>query len=154
DLPVGLGEPVFASIDSDLSKALFAVPAVKGVEFGLGFESARRYGSENNDVFKVVDGKIVTETNNSGGILGGITSGMPLVIKIAFKPPSSIAKSQATVSMKTLEQTSLVVTGRHDPCVLPRAPPIVESIVATVLADHGLRAGLIPQMLKPSKPSE
>ena len=150
DLPVGVGEPLFAALDSDLSKALFAIPAVKGVEFGLGFESARRRGSENNDAFKVVNGKIVTETNNSGGILGGLTSGMPLVVRIAFKPPSSIAKPQATVSVNTLKETSLAVTGRHDPCVLPRAVPVVESMVALVLADHGLRGGLIPAVLKRS----
>ncbi len=146
-LPVGLGEPVFASLDSDLSRALFSVPAVKGVEFGSGFDSARRRGSENNDAFRIVDGKIVTETNNSGGILGGLTSGMPLVVRVALKPPSSIARPQKTVSIQRMKQTSLAVSGRHDPCVLPRAIPIVESIVALVLADHALRGGFIPTVL-------
>jgi len=148
NLPIGLGEPVFGALESDLSKALFAIPAVKGVEFGSGFEGSKRRGSENNDIYKVEDGKIVTVTNNSGGILGGVSNGMPLLLRIAFKPASSIAKTQQTVDLSTMEETEIVVPGRHDPCVVPRAPPVVEAIVSLILADHAIRYGLIPPVLK------
>lgn len=148
NLPIGLGEPVFGALESDLSKALFAIPAVKGVEFGSGFEGSKRRGSENNDIYKVEDGKIVTVTNNSGGILGGVSNGMPLLLRIAFKPASSIAKMQQTVDLSTMEETEIVVPGRHDPCVVPRAPPVVEAIVSLILADHAIRYGLIPPVLK------
>lgn len=147
-LPVGLGEPIFASLESDLSKALFSIPAVKGIEFGSGFEGSKRRGSENNDVYYMEDNKIVTKTNNSGGILGGLSTGMPIKLRVAFKPAASIAKTQETLDITTHELTDLVVPGRHDPCVVPRAPPIVECVVAMVLADHGLRYGLIPPVLK------
>ncbi len=148
NLPIGLGEPVFGALESDLSKALFAIPAVKGVEFGSGFEGSKRRGSENNDIYKVEDGKIVTVTNNSGGILGGVSNGMPLLLRIAFKPASSIAKTQQTVDLSTMEETEIMVPGRHDPCVVPRAPPVVEAIVSLILADHAIRYGLIPPVLK------
>lgn len=148
NMPVGLGEPVFGALESDLSKALFAIPAVKGVEFGSGFEGAKRRGSENNDIYKVEDGKIVTVTNNSGGILGGLSNGMPLLLKVAFKPASSIAKKQKTVDLKNMEETEIMVPGRHDPCVVPRAPPVVEAIVSLILADHAIKYGLIPPVLK------
>jgi chorismate synthase len=143
NMPVGLGEPVFSSLDSDLSRALFSIPAVKGVEFGRGFESTRLKGSENNDPYTVVDGKVVTVTNNAGGVLGGLSTGMPLVVRVAFKPASSIAVEQRTVDLNTMKETSIVVPGRHDPSVVPRAVPVVESVMAFVLADHALRAGLI-----------
>ena len=148
NLPIGLGEPVFGALESDLSKALFAIPAVKGVEFGSGFEGSKRRGSENNDIYKVEDGKIVTVTNNSGGILGGVSNGMPLLLRIAFKPASSIAKTQQTVDLSSMEETEIMVPGRHDPCVVPRAPPVVEAIVSLILADHAIRYGLIPPVLK------
>ncbi len=148
NLPVGLGEPVFGALESDLSKALFAIPAVKGVEFGSGFEGSKKRGSENNDAYKVEDGKIATTSNNSGGIVGGISNGMPLVLRIAFKPASSIAKKQKTVDLANTEETEISILGRHDPCVVPRAPPVVESIVSLVLADHAIRSGLIPNVLK------
>ncbi|MDW8084356.1 MAG: chorismate synthase [Candidatus Caldarchaeum sp.] len=143
NLPVGLGEPVFDSLDSDLAKALLSIPAVKGVEFGRGFEAARLRGSENNDPYTIVDGKITTVTNNSGGILGGLSTGSPLVLRIAFKPASSIAKKQKTVDVVAAQETEIIVPGRHDPTVVPRAVPVVESVVAFVLADHVLRAGLL-----------
>jgi chorismate synthase len=146
-LPVGLGEPIFASLESDLSKAIFSVPAVKAVEFGSGFNGAKRRGSENNDRYIKQGGRIVTTTNNSGGILGGLSSGMPIVIRIGFKPASSIAKTQRTVDLLTGEEVDLNVPGRHDPCVVPRAPPIIECVVSMVLADHALRAGFIPPVL-------
>lgn len=144
NLPVGLGEPVFGSLDSDLAKMAFAIPAVKGVEFGSGFGAARLKGSQNNDEYFVdKGGRIATRTNNSGGIVGGVSSGEPLVYRTAFKPPASIAKKQRTVDVVTKKDVELVVPGRHDPVVVPRAVPIVECCTAIVLADHALRAGFI-----------
>jgi chorismate synthase len=150
-LPVGLGEPIYASLESDLSKALFSIPAVKAVEFGSGFEGSKKRGSENNDTYYLKDGKVVTKTNNAGGILGGLSTGMPLVLRVGFKPAASIAKEQETLDVSKNAQAKLAVPGRHDPCVVPRAPPIVECVVSMVLADHALRAGLIPPVLKVGK---
>ncbi|MCP8312666.1 MAG: chorismate synthase [Candidatus Methylarchaceae archaeon HK01B] len=148
NVPVGLGEPVFSSLESDLSKALFSIPAVKGIESGIGFEVSRLRGSECNDPFGVKEGKIVTITNRAGGILGGISNGMPIVLRLAFKPTSSISKPQKSVNRDTLKEVDLVVPGRHDPCIVPRAVPVVEGIVACVIADHSIRAGLIPPVIK------
>ena len=147
-IPVGLGEPIFASLESDLSKGLFSIPAIKAVEFGSGFAGSRSRGSENNDVFIINNGRVLTKTNNAGGILGGLSNGMPLVLRVGFKPAASVAKTQQTLDFSTREQTSLTVPGRHDPCVVPRAPPVVESIVSMVVADHAIRAGIIPPVLK------
>ncbi len=147
NVPVGLGEPVFGSLDSDLARALFSIPAVKGVEFGSGFKASRLRGSQNNDQYTVVGGKIVSNTNNAGGILGGLSFGMPILSRIAFKPPSSIPKTQKSVNLETMNEEELIVSGRHDPCVLPRAVPIVGAVVALVLADHAIRAGLIPSVI-------
>jgi len=147
-LPVGLGEPIFGSLESDLSKALFSIPAVKAVEFGSGFAGSKRRGSENNDLYYMKDDKIMTKTNNSGGILGGLSNGMPLVIRVGFKPAASIAKTQETLDLSKNSQANLQVPGRHDPCVVPRAPPVVECAVSMVIADHAIRAGLIPAVLK------
>jgi chorismate synthase len=146
-IPVGMGEPIFSSLESDISKALFSIPAVKGVEFGSGFEGSKLFGSENNDIYIKRDNKIITRTNNSGGILGGLSNGMPITIRIAFKPAASIAKSQYTLDMESGLSVKLNVPGRHDPCVVPRAPPVVESVVSIVLADHAIRDGLIPPVL-------
>ncbi len=148
NLPVGLGEPIFGSLESDLSKALFSIPAVKGIEFGSGFHGSTTHGSENNDEFIIKNGKIQTKTNHAGGILGGISTGMPIVLRVAFKPASSIAKKQHTVDLKTKKPSTLIVQGRHDPCVVPRAPPVVDSMVSVVIADHALRAGLIPPVIR------
>jgi len=148
NLPIGLGEPVFDNLDGDLSKALFSIPAVKGVEFGAGFSVAKLTGSQNNDPYILKDGKITHLTNNAGGIVGGLSNGMPLVVRVAFKPASSIAKVQRSVDIERMEEREIVVTGRHDPTVVPRAVPVVESIVAIVLADHAIRAGFIPNVLK------
>lgn len=134
-VPAGLGEPMFGGMENRLAAALFGIPAVKGVEFGAGFGVSKMRGSENNDPFAVKDGKIVTETNHAGGILGGITNGMPLVFRLAFKPTPSIAKQQQTVSMSKKQVEELVVTGRHDPCIVPRAVPVVEAVTALVLSD-------------------
>jgi len=147
NVPVGLGEPIFSSLESDLSKAIFSIPSVKGIEFGSGFEGSKLFGSENNDLYTIKRGKIVTRTNNSGGILGGLSNGMPITLRIAFKPASSIAKKQSTVDIKTKKITTLQIQGRHDPCVVPRAPPVVDSLVALTLADHALLAGQISPIL-------
>ena len=148
NVPVGLGEPVFDSLDAGLARALLAIPAVKGVEFGSGFAAARKKGSENNDPFTIKNGKIVTTTNNSGGILGGISNGMPVVVRVAIKPTASIALEQATVDVKKLKETTIKVGGRHDACIVPRAVPVVEAMMAVTLCDFAMRAGLIPRVLK------
>jgi len=148
NVPAGLGEPVFDTLEGGLAKALFAIPAVKGVEFGSGFSAARKRGSENNDPFTIKNGKIVTVANNAGGILGGISNGMPLVVRVAIKPTSSIAKSQQTVDLKDMKGASLQVAGRHDVCIVPRAAVVVESMIAVTLCDFAMRAELIPRVIK------
>lgn len=146
-IPPGFGEPVFGRLDADLAGALMSVPAVKGVEVGGGFALAGMRGSEANDWFTVEDGKVKTLSNNCGGILGGISDGMPVVLRAAFKPPSSIRKKQKTVNLATMKGEEIKVEGRHDPCVVPRAVPVVEAMVALVLADHGLLSGFIPRRI-------
>lgn len=136
--PAGLGEPVFDKLHADLGKAMLSINAVKGFEYGYGFESAAMTGSALNDKFINVDGKIVTETNYSGGIQGGISNGAMIYFNVAFKPVATIKKSQETVT-KEGEKTELKGKGRHDPCVVPRAVPIVEAMAALVLVDHLLR---------------
>jgi len=148
NMPLGIGEPLFDSLDADLAKALFAVPAVKGVEFGEGFRAAELSGSENNDSFLLKNGKVVTATEHAGGILGGLSSGMPIIMRVAIKPTPSIAKEQKTVNLSSMENTTLSIKGRHDPCVVPKAVPAVESAVAIILADHMIRSGFIPKVLK------
>ena len=148
NMPVGIGEPLFDTLDGDLAKALFAVPAVKGVEFGVGFAAANLRGSENNDAYKLSNGKVTTLTENAGGILGGLSSGMPILIRAAIKPTASIAKEQKTVNVCTLENITLSVKGRHDPCIVPKAVPAIEAAVAITLVDHMIRSGYIPQVLK------
>lgn len=147
NIPVGLGEPIFSSLESDISKAIYSIPSVKGVEFGSGFAGSELYGSQNNDPYVSKGGKITTKTNNSGGILGGLSNGMPITMRVAFKPASSIAKKQTTVDIKTKKSATLQVQGRHDPCVVPRAPPVVDSLVSLVLADHALLGGFIKPVL-------
>jgi chorismate synthase len=148
NVPVGIGEPLFDALDADIAKALFTIPAVKGVEFGAGFKSATLKGSENNDVFQMNGEAVGTLANNHGGVLGGISSGMPIVVRIAVKPTPSIVKEQQTVALTTMENASLTVVGRHDPCVVPKAVPAAESVVAITLTDHMIRAGFIPRVLK------
>ncbi|MFH1774147.1 MAG: chorismate synthase [Methanobacteriota archaeon] len=143
NVPVGLGEPVFDKLDADIAKALMSIGAVKGIEIGAGFEAAKRKGSENNDAFYVDKSKIKTLTNNSGGILGGISNGMPIVVRAAVKPTSSIAKEQRTVDLEKMKNTTISIKGLHDPCIVPRVLPVCEAMLALVLADHALRAGLI-----------
>ncbi|MCL2018811.1 MAG: chorismate synthase [Oscillospiraceae bacterium] len=133
-LPPGIGGGMFG-LESKLAGALFGIPAVKGVEFGSGFEGSRKKGSENNDSFIAADKKVSTVTNNHGGLLGGITTGMPLVFRIALKPTPSIALEQDSVDLNTLENVKLKIEGRHDPCVVIRAVPVAEAIAALVLMD-------------------
>ncbi len=152
NVPVGVGEPVFSSLDSELSKALLSIPAVKGVEFGVGFEAARKAGSENNDQYVIEGVEVKTTTNNSGGILGGLSNGMPIQFRVAFKPAASIGKPQKTVNIVTMKESDIVVPGRHDPSVVPRAVPVVESVTALVLADLTIRGGLIPPVLEGNSP--
>ncbi|MCL5407947.1 MAG: chorismate synthase [Candidatus Thermoplasmatota archaeon] len=142
-LPLGVGEPIFHSIESDVSHSIFAIPAVKGIEFGSGFKGSDRKGSENNDPFAVKEGKVVTLTNNSGGILGGISNGMPVVFRVAIKPTSSIAKEQQTIDYEKLEGASLSIKGRHDPCIAVRAPPVVEAMTALTITDLMMAGGFI-----------
>jgi chorismate synthase len=147
NLPPGVGEPVFGKLTSDLAAAVMSIPATKGVEFGLGFEATEKSGSEVNDEYMVEHGKVRTRTNNSGGIQGGITNGMPVVLRVALKPTASIKRKQRTVDMRTGKNTYVQIEGRHDPCVVPRAVPIVEAMVNLVLADQMIMAGYIPRRL-------
>lgn len=143
-LPAGLGGPLFDGLESRLSAALFAIPAVKGVDFGSGFDAARLRGSENNDPFALENGQVITATNHCGGILGGISTGMPLEIRVAVKPTPSIALPQRSVDLKAMTPTTLQITGRHDPCIVPRAVPCVEAAAAFVLCDALLSNGKEP----------
>ncbi|MDL5045124.1 chorismate synthase [Oscillatoria amoena NRMC-F 0135] len=137
-VPAGLGEPVFDKLQADLAKAMLTINATKGFEYGSGFAGTRLKGSEHNDSFITDNGKVATTTNHSGGIQGGISNGMDIYCKVAFKPTATIAKSQKTVD-NAGQEVDLAAKGRHDPCVLPRAVPIVEAMAALVLADHWLR---------------
>ena len=137
-IPPGLGEPVFDKLDADLSKAMLSIPATKGFEIGSGFGATRMRGSQHNDPFEMRAGKIRTKTNKSGGVQGGISNGEDIYFRVAFKPPATIALQQKTVT-SSKQQSELAAHGRHDPCVLPRAVPIVEAMAALVLCDHALR---------------
>jgi chorismate synthase len=134
----GLGEPVFDKLEADLAKAMLSIPATKGFEIGSGFSATRMRGSKHNDEFEMRGGKIRTRTNNSGGVQGGITNGEDIYFRVAFKPPATIALQQKTVT-SSKQESELAARGRHDPCVLPRAVPIVEAMAALVLCDHALR---------------
>lgn len=135
-MPAGVGEPIFDGIENKISSIIFGIPAVKGIEFGSGFEGSKLRGSENNDEFISVNGSVKTRTNNHGGILGGISSGMPIIFRCAFKPTPSIAKEQQTVNLATGESEALVIGGRHDPCIVQRAVPCVEAAAAVAIADY------------------
>ena len=135
NLPVGIGSPFFDSVESKIAQLLFAIPAVKGVEFGAGFGITRMRGSEANDPFVLQAEQVRTVTNHSGGIQGGISNGMPLVFRVAFKPTPSIGKVQTTVDLEKREEVEISIKGRHDPCIVPRAVPVVEAVAALALLD-------------------
>jgi chorismate synthase len=134
-LPAGLGAPMFGGVENRLAAALFGIPALRGVEFGAGFGAARMTGAENNDPYVIKDGQVRTETNHHGGVLGGLTTGMPLTLRVAIKPTPSIARPQKSVDLARMEETQLTVGGRHDACIVPRAAPVVEAVTACVLLD-------------------
>ena len=134
-LPVGLGDALFDGLDGKIASAVFAIPAVKGIEFGAGFKAAAMSGSENNDEYIISDGKVTCSSNNAGGILGGMSNGMPVVFRTAFKPTPSISKEQRSVNLCTMEETTIKVKGRHDPCVAIRAVPVVEAAAAIAVLD-------------------
>lgn len=134
-IEAGIGEPMFDGVEGVIAKAVFGVPAIKGIEFGKGFELSKMRGSQSNDPFRYKDGKVVTETNNCGGILGGITNGMPIIFRVAVKPTPSIAQKQKSVDLQKKENTELEVHGRHDPCIVPRAVPVIEAVTAIAIAN-------------------
>ena len=134
-VPAGVGDPMFDGLENRIAAIVFGIPAVKGVEFGEGFAAARLRGSGNNDAFAVEGGEVVTKTNRCGGILGGISTGMPIVFRAAFKPTPSIAKEQESVDLGTMRPAALSVRGRHDPCIVPRAVPVVEAAAAIAVYD-------------------
>ena len=134
-LPAGIGEPMFGGVESKIAQIVYGIPAVKGIEFGLGFANECHQGSHCNDGYTITDGKIETVTNHCGGILGGITNGMPVVFSVAIKPTPSIAQPQQTVNLQTGEVTTIQVKGRHDPCIVPRAVPVVEAAAAIAIYD-------------------
>lgn len=131
----GHGDPMFDGVENVIAKNIFAVPAVKGIEFGNGFDCTHLLGSQNNDPYRIVDGKVVTQTNNAGGITGGITTGMPIVFRTAMKPTPSIGKEQKSVSLSKNENADLVIRGRHDPCIVQRAVPVIEAVAAISILD-------------------
>ena len=142
-VPVGVGEPFFGSVESAMSAMMFSIPGVKGVEFGSGFGAASMRGSEHNDPYAVRNGRIVTKTNNAGGVLGGLSTGMPIEFRVAFKPTSSIARPQMSVDVAKKAPVELEVKGRHDPCIVPRAVPVVENSAASVILDLMLQGGFL-----------
>ncbi|MDD5615990.1 MAG: chorismate synthase [Candidatus Methanoperedens sp.] len=142
-VPAGVGEPVFDKLSAELAKALMSIGAVKGVEIGAGFRAASMKGSQMNDPFMIKNGKIAANTNNAGGILGGISSGEPIVLRIAVKPTPSISQEQRTVDMSKMKDTKIKIQGRHDPSIPPRIVPVAEAMVALVLVDQMMRGGFI-----------
>ncbi len=139
--PAGIGDPMFDGLENRLARIIFGIPAVRGLEFGAGFEAARMKGSEHNDPFCIVDGEVKTKTNNHGGILGGISSGMPIDFRVAFKPTPSISIEQDSIDLETMTETKLSIHGRHDPCIVLRGVPCVEAACAVALLDALLESG-------------
>ncbi len=148
NVPPGIGGPLFNNLESNLSKGIFSVPAIKGIEFGAGFKASRMMGSEHNDPWTIKEGKIKTTKNDSGGIIGGISTGMPILFTVAVKPTPSIGIIQKTVNIKTMKEEEIKIEGRNDPCIVPRAVVVIESIAAIIILDHLLIEGKIPSVLK------
>ena len=147
NFPPGIGGPIFNSLESKISRAIFAIPAIKGIEFGAGFKAVIMRGSEHNDPWIIKNGKVATLKNDSGGIIGGISTGMPLTLRVAIKPTASIGKTQKTVNIRTMKETEIELEGDHDPCIVPRAVVVVESMLAIVLLDQLIIEGFIPAVL-------
>lgn len=145
--PAGIGEPIFNSIESLIAFAMFSIPAVKGIEFGAGFKAIEMLGSQHNDPYFIDNGKIITKSNNAGGIIGGISTGMPIKFNVAIKPTASIGISQNTVDLSEMNNTTIKIEGRHDPCIVPRAVPVVEAMASIVITDLLISAGKIPKIL-------
>jgi chorismate synthase len=148
NVPTGLGEPVFDSVESAISHALYSIPAVKGVEFGAGFRLASMRGTASNDPYTMENDAVRTTKNDAGGVLGGISSGMPIVARVAIKPTPSISTTQDTVNMATRTDTSLSIKGRHDACIVPRAVVVVEAMMATSLCDLAIQAGALRKVIE------
>ena len=148
NVPVGLGDPLFDTMEGDISKMMYSIPAIKGVEFGSGFKGSTLKGSENNDSYIIINNQIQTKTNNSGGIIGGITNGMPIIFRVAVKPTPSISKPQKSVDLKEFKLVDLKIKGRHDSLIVPRAIPVIECAIAIVLLDHAIRSNLISKILR------
>jgi len=142
-LPVGVGEPFFGSVESVMSSMMFSIPAAKGIEFGSGFKAASMRGSAHNDHYAIRSGRVITKTNNAGGILGGLSTGMPVEFRVAFKPTSSITRPQMSVDVVDKKPVELEIKGRHDPCIVPRAVPVVENAAAAVVLDLMLQGGFL-----------
>lgn len=143
-IPAGLGDPFFNSMESNISKMMFSIGGIKGIEFGAGFKVAGMKGSENNDGYRIDDsGAIEIQSNNSGGILGGISTGNPIVFRVAVKPTSSIGKKQQSIDISSMKNVDLEYEGRHDPCIVPRAVPVIEAATCIVLLDFMMASGLI-----------
>jgi chorismate synthase len=148
NFPAGMGGPVFNSIEANISRFVFAIPGIKAIEFGAGFNAAKMKGSEHNDPWIIRNGKVQTTKNDAGGIIGGLSTGMPIEFTVAVKPTASIGLSQKTVNIETKENVKIQFSGRHDPCIVPRVIPVVEAMIAIVLLDILLLEGFIPRILK------
>jgi len=143
NVPPGIGSPIFGSLESNISKAMFSIPAIKGIEFGIGFKAASMRGSEHNDPWIIYQNKIITSKNDAGGIIGGLSTGMPIEFTVVVKPTASIGKLQKTINIKVMKEVDLKLEGRHDPCIVPRAIVIVEAMAAIVILDELLKSGKI-----------
>ena len=148
NIPPGIGGSIFNSLESKISSAIFAIPAIKGIDFGAGFRAANMRGTEHNDPWVIKNGRVATLKNDSGGIIGGISTGMPITLRVAIKPTASIGVTQKTVNIKTMKETEIEIEGDHDPCIVPRVIVVVESILAITLLDQLLIEGFIPTVLK------